>query len=89
MPSSIDVLFERLKQFDEISLLELLDITSEDILERFKDKVVKRQQQLFGEVELFTEEEEEIDEYDGFQIEDYDDDDFLYDDESPYEGEDE
>lgn len=77
MPNSIDLLFERLKQFDEVTLLELLDITSEDILERFKDKVVKRKEMLYGEVELFSEEEIDDDhdsEYDGYQIETLDDD---------------
>lgn len=29
----------RLKHVDEISLLELLDITSEDIVDRFADKI--------------------------------------------------
>ena len=30
---------EKLMQFDEIDLIELLDLTSEDILERFEDIV--------------------------------------------------
>ncbi len=30
---------DKLKQFDEITLLELLDISSEELLERFIDKV--------------------------------------------------
>lgn len=76
MPETIDILFERLKQFDEITLLELLDITVEDILERFRDKVIKKQRQLFGEVEIINIDDEELDledEFDGFQIEHIDD----------------
>jgi hypothetical protein len=30
---------EKLMQFDELDLIELLDLTSEDILERFEDIV--------------------------------------------------
>jgi hypothetical protein len=78
MPSHLDVLIERLKKFDEVSLLELLDITSEEIIERFMDVIEKRREYLFGEVEELTEEwmdEDEIieDEYeDGYQIEERD-----------------
>jgi hypothetical protein len=71
MPETIDILFERLRQFDEVSLLELLDISVDDLLERFRDKVVQRKKQLFGEIEIIniddTELEEE-DDLDGFQI---------------------
>lgn len=75
MPKNLDILFERLKQFDEVTLLELLDITSEELLERFKDKVNLRRDHLFGEVELLVEDdEEELDEWDGYQIEEYVDD---------------
>ncbi len=70
MPKNLDILFERLKQFDEVTLLELLDITSEELLERFKDKVNLRRDTLYGEVELLVEDdEEELDEWDGYQIE--------------------
>jgi hypothetical protein len=76
MPETTDILFERLKNFDEISLLELLDITSEELLERFSDLVIKRQKQLFVEVEILNIDDEELelqDEFDGFQIETLDD----------------
>lgn len=79
MPKNLDILFERLKAFDEVTILELLDITTEELLERFKDKVNLRRNHLFGEVELMVEdEEEELDEWDGFQIEEpFDDHDEL------------
>ena len=32
-------LLEALKQVDEITLLELLDVTTEDLLDKFKDKI--------------------------------------------------
>jgi len=70
VPSNLDLLFERLKKFDEVTLLELLDINAEELLERFKDKINQRKEMLFGEVELFIEDdEEELDEWDGYQIE--------------------
>jgi hypothetical protein len=37
---------DKLKQFDEITLLELLDISSEELLERFIDKVENNFEQL-------------------------------------------
>jgi hypothetical protein len=79
VPKNLDILFERLKAFDEVTILELLDITTEELLERFKDKVNLRRNHLFGEVELMVEdEEEELDEWDGFQIEEpFDDHDEL------------
>ncbi len=72
MPTRLDILMERLKQFDEVTLLELLDVTSEDILERFKDKVISRKDTLFGEIELLIEgedDESEDEAWDGYQIE--------------------
>jgi hypothetical protein len=39
-------IIDKLKQFDEITLLELLDISSEELLERFIDKVENNFDQL-------------------------------------------
>jgi hypothetical protein len=39
---TITDIIEELKQIDEISLLEILDISSEDILEKFKDLIEER-----------------------------------------------
>ena len=35
-------LSEQLKQLDELTLLEVLDISAEDIVERFADKIEER-----------------------------------------------
>lgn len=72
--SSLDILFERLKTYDEVTLLELLDISAEDLLSRFRDRVISKRESLYGEVELFCEESEDevdhaLDELDGFQYE--------------------
>lgn len=74
MPKYLDVLIERLKKFDEVMLLELLDISSEEIVERFRDQIIARRDYLFGEVEEMSEEwmdEDDLieDQLDGFQIE--------------------
>ena len=41
---------EKLMQFDEIDLIELLDLTSEDILERFEDIVEDKFETLQKEI---------------------------------------
>lgn len=74
MPRNLDILFERLKQFDEVTILELLDITTEDLLSKFKSRVSQKREFLYGEVEIYNiddpELEDSVDEYDdGFQIE--------------------
>lgn len=60
MPCHVDILFERLKQFDEVTILELLDITAEELLEKFKERVLERKDTLFGEIELLTPEDDEL-----------------------------
>tara|TARA_R110000787_G_scaffold75758_1_gene167611 strand:+ start:1045 stop:1197 length:153 start_codon:yes stop_codon:yes gene_type:complete len=41
---------EKLMQFDELDLIELLDLTSEDILNRFEDIVEDRYETLKKEI---------------------------------------
>lgn len=81
MNAALDILIERLKTYDEVMLCELLNITSEDILERFRDIVAKRAAYLQRELEVFNidaEELEDVSDIDGFEQEsepmDYDDD---------------
>ena len=52
-------LSEKLKKVDEISLLEVLEITSEDIVDKFQDVIEEKQEEL--EEELEEEEEQEED----------------------------
>lgn len=42
MTLTIPEIKDRLKQLDEVTLLEILSITSEDIIERFEDIVEDR-----------------------------------------------
>lgn len=69
--SHLDILLERLKHYDEVTLLELLDIGAEDILERFKDKVLEKRHYLAREMEVLEETDEDVvEELDGFEIHD-------------------
>lgn len=40
-------LLEKLKEIDEVTLLELLDLTSEDLLDVFYERVSDRAQQIY------------------------------------------
>ena len=51
-------LFEKLKRLDEISLLEILDITAEELVDRFEDRIEAMFDQLVDEIDD-TEEDEE------------------------------
>jgi hypothetical protein len=51
-------LFDKLKRLDEISLLEILGITAEELVDRFEDRIEAMFDQLVDEIDD-TEEEEE------------------------------
>jgi len=42
---------EKLKKVDEVSLLEILEITSEDLVETFTDRIIDKADELEGELE--------------------------------------
>lgn len=48
----LDKLLTYLYTVDEVQILELLDITTEDILDRFRDRIVARRQFLEKEAEI-------------------------------------
>jgi hypothetical protein len=56
----IDKLLNYLYKLDEVSILELLDLSTEDILDRFRDKVIERRAYLQKEVEIIDPEEQEL-----------------------------
>jgi len=69
--SHFDILYERLKLYDEVQILELLDLTTVDILEQFKERIWERRDYIEREIELLTEDQDEEgpqDEYDGYEI---------------------
>lgn len=43
-------LIEKLRSYDEVILLELLEITSEDIVDRFIDKIVENEFRIRKEI---------------------------------------
>jgi len=44
-------LIEKLKNWDEVLLLELLEITSEDLVDAFLDKVDEREEYIRGQID--------------------------------------
>lgn len=57
MAFTIEELKDKLKQFDEVHLLEILNISSEDLVDRFEDVIISRRGYLLGELEELVEEE--------------------------------
>lgn len=51
-------LLEKLRQWDEVSLLELLDIRSDDLVDRFED-IIEERQELIREALEDTDEQED------------------------------
>jgi hypothetical protein len=58
MARTLREVMEYLKQVDEITLMERLSITSEDLVERFIDKIEDDFEKYEEEMESETEEEE-------------------------------
>jgi hypothetical protein len=50
MPLTLTDVMSRLKQLDEITLLEVLNITAEDLVERFTDKIEENYEELEREL---------------------------------------
>lgn len=48
---TFDELKEKLQRVDEVTLLELLEIRSDDIIERFEDFIEEQQDKLMREIE--------------------------------------
>jgi len=59
MELTIKELISHLAQRGEEQVLELLNLTSQDILERFEDVVEERYDYLINELELLQEEDKE------------------------------
>jgi hypothetical protein len=69
----IDLLLDYLKTLDEVLLCELLDISSEELVDMFQERIAKRRSYLEKEVELMNE-------VDGARAEDFVDEDNTDDD---------
>lgn len=46
--TEIQPLLEKLRQLDEVSILELLEISTEDLLDAFVDKVLDNQAKIYS-----------------------------------------
>lgn len=49
---------ERLKKLDETTLLEILEISSEEIVDRFEDKIEDREEYFINDLDTETWEDE-------------------------------
>ena len=61
MALTLTELQQKLMMFDEITVMELLEITSEDITNRFMDRIEIKYDQLITEFEEYEESPEELD----------------------------
>lgn len=50
MALTIPDIMDKLKHIDEISLLEILEVTSEDLVNRFVDRIEDKADELEGEL---------------------------------------
>lgn len=51
MSLTLEEIKERLKHLDETSILEILEISSEDLVERFSDKIEDREDYFITDLE--------------------------------------
>ena len=51
MPLTLNEIYDKLKDIDEITLLEILNITSEDLVERFQDEIDEQADRLEKELQ--------------------------------------
>lgn len=58
MITTTNDLVERLKLLDEVTLIELLDLRSEEIVDRFSDVILDRFDEIAGQLDDDDEEEE-------------------------------
>jgi hypothetical protein len=59
-----DILLERLKQYDEVQILELLDLASEDLIELCVERIRQRRAYITKELELMDPADAEADDGD-------------------------
>ena len=51
MPLTLNEIYDKLKNIDEITLLEILNISSEDLVDRFKDEIDEQADRLEKELQ--------------------------------------
>lgn len=60
MKTPLDIILERMKLYDPTEIIDLLNITSEELINKFYEEIERKQDFLSGEFEVFviTDEEE-------------------------------
>jgi hypothetical protein len=64
MKIPLDFILERMKLYDPTEVLDLLDITTEEILSRFQDRIEERLEYIESEMEMFIETDDDSGDYD-------------------------
>lgn len=64
MKPPLDIVLERMKLYDPTEIIDLLSITSEELIDKFYDKIESRKEYLIGEFEVFVITDEDDSEYD-------------------------
>ena len=59
MQTPIDIVLERMKNYDANEVVELLDISAEELIDRFRDRIEERHEYLMGEFEIFNSTDED------------------------------
>jgi hypothetical protein len=59
-----DILLERLKQYDEVQICELLDISSEELVDGFVTRIRERRSYITKELELLDPDDGLADDFD-------------------------
>ena len=59
-----DILLERLKQYDEVQICELLDVSAEELVDAFVARIRERRSYISKELELFDPDDGEADDFD-------------------------
>jgi hypothetical protein len=59
-----DILLERLKQYDEVQICELLDVSAEELVDSFVARIRERRAYISKELELIDPADGEADDFD-------------------------
>lgn len=71
MKTPLDIILERMKLYDPTEIIDLLSITSEELIEKFYERIESKEDYLISEFEVFLYTDEEDSFFDqGFSDED-------------------
>jgi hypothetical protein len=70
MKTPLDIILERMRMYDPTEIIDLLNITSEELIDKFHEEIQNKEEFLMGEFEVFVitddESQDENLDWDGF-----------------------